>query len=272
MSSQIYECSNYKKYLNANLDKRGDKSRFAEALGCNTAYVSLVITGNAHLSLEQAELASRFFGLSNNEELYFIFLVQHARSGTEALKRIIATQLQNLRDESLNLKNRLEYSLELDETAQSIYYGAWYYSAIHVLTSIPSFRTPESISKYLGLPLKTVNQALEFLVRTGLVEMKKESGKYHVGNKSLHINADSPHISRHHSNWRLQSIKSLDSLSSEDLHYSSVISMSEEDQPQVRAILTEAIEKIRNVVRKSGEEKAYCYTLDFFDIKKSIYS
>jgi hypothetical protein len=83
---------------------------------------------------------------------------------------------------------------------------------------------------------------------------------------SIHLGTDSPLLAKHHSNWRVKAIQSLDHAHPENLNYSSVVSIAHRDAQEVRNILLQAIEKIRAVVRPSTEEGVYCYCLDLFKI------
>jgi hypothetical protein len=76
---------------------------------------------------------------------------------------------------------------------------------------------------------------------------------------------DSVWSTRHHVSWRLQAVRALEQ-DSKGFHYTSVVSMSEDDAPAVRTIMVDAIEKVRAVVKQSPEKGAYCYALDFFSI------
>ena len=67
---------------------------------------------------------------------------------------------------------------------------------------------------------------------------------------------------------RLQAIQSFDEPCADELHYSSVGSISKKDLSKVRAILVKAIEEVRQVVSSSGEETAFCYNLDLFNLMR----
>lgn len=80
----------------------------------------------------------------------------------------------------------------------------------------------------------------------------------------MHLHSVSPLVAKHHTNWRMRAIASLDADPGQDLHYSSVISVGEKDISKLQAILIEAIEKARALVRDSPEEAGVCYSLDAF--------
>lgn len=71
---------------------------------------------------------------------------------------------------------------------------------------------------------------------------------------------------RHHTNWRLESLRALERSTPESLHYSSVVSIAKSDVARARSVLVHAIEEIRAIVRESPEEDVYAYALDLFRV------
>lgn len=267
MQGDLFEYDDYKAYLRDELERRqriqkGQKSKFAESVGCHGAYLSQVLNGDADLSLEHAERANRYFGHGKDESLYFVFMVQFARAGTKALKGLFASELRRIKENQFELKNRLEFKRTLTEADQVIYYSAWYYAAIHVLVSVPGCNDREGLSQKLGLTIDLVGRVLDFLKSVGLVVQKGHS--YEVGTTSIHLESKSPMIAKHHTNWRMRAIHSLDQVRSKDLHYSSVVTVSQADADRVRSILVRAIDDIRRIVKDSKDEEGFCYAIDFF--------
>jgi uncharacterized protein (TIGR02147 family) len=271
MAGSIFEQNDYKAYLREELHLRGqagagrgERSRLASAIHCHTAYVSQVLNGEAHFSLEQAELVSRFLSHGKDEAAYFLALVQFNRAGTVTLKAHFEEQMRALAGRQTVLKNRLEFKRTLSREDQMIFYSSWHYGAIHVLVSLPGCNDERGIARYLNLPLSRVSEILDFLTSVGLV-MKKE-GRYFVGTSHIHLEHDSPMISKHHTNWRMKTVQSLDSSKSEDLHYSSVITCAQEDSPKIKAALLHAIDEVRGIVKPSKDESAFAYCIDFFGL------
>ncbi|MBI3543402.1 MAG: TIGR02147 family protein [Deltaproteobacteria bacterium] len=271
MKNSIFEHQDYKEYLREALTarseaKRGERSRLAAFVGCHTAYVSQVLNGNAHFSLEQAERINRFLGHTKEQSLCLILLIQYARAGTKTLKDLFQEQLQALREKQFVLKNRLEFKKTLTREDQAIFYSSWHYGAIHVLVSVPGCHTERGMSEYLGVPVERIAEILQFLVSVGLVA-RTQDGHYTIGTSHIHLEHDSPMISKHHINWRLQAIQSLDRPPGKDLHYSSVITASRADADVIREILVKAIENVRAVVKKSEDQEGFCYAIDFFGLR-----
>jgi uncharacterized protein (TIGR02147 family) len=267
----IYNFQNYKPYLLAWIRNRphrgrGTKLALAEACRCQSAYISRVLHGSAHFSLEHAEGVNRYLGHSEEERHYFLLMIQKERAGLPTLERYFAGQMEQIQQKRLVLKDRFQVKMDLSAEDQVTYYSAWFYAAAHILTTVPRFKTKEAIASQLGLSLQKTGEVLEFLSSTGLV--KEDGGLYSIGNARIHLGNDSGLISKHHTNWRLQALQSLDrddhTQKNEDLHYTSIVSLSESDFRELKAKWIEEIEHFNTVVKESPEETLACLTLDFF--------
>lgn len=261
---QLFEHQSYKAYLKGLVEARGrgEKSRLAQSARCHLAYVHQVLQGAAHFSFEQAELINTYLAHTDEESEFFLLLVSYERAGSDSLRRRYERKINAVITARTQLDHRLKNRKILPEEQQAVYYSAWYYSAIHVLITIPEFQTKEALTERLRLRPKEVGAALEALTEMGLA--RKSGARYLAGDVTLHLKADSPWIPRHHASWRIQTIQNLEQRDPMDLHYTSVVSMAPGDLPRVRKILVDAIEEVRKVVRDSKEEDLVCYAVDCF--------
>jgi uncharacterized protein (TIGR02147 family) len=270
MKKEIFDYRDYKGYLEAYIRSqpkagRGLRMAIAEHIGSPVSHISQVLNGNSHLTMEQAEGVNEFLGHTQDEAQFFLFLVQLARAGTPALRKRISSQMQQVLERRLVLKDRLGIK-SLTKEDQMEFYSSWVYGAIHVMLSIPGMQTKEAISRYLGISVKRTAEILEFLVSIGLAK-PKEKGRYEIGTARIHLGVDSPLISKFHTNWRMKAIQSLEKENaSEDLHYSSVVTISESDFINIKAQLVKQIEDIKAVIKSSPEEGVHCFNIDFFRI------
>lgn len=264
---QIFDFLDYKSYLSSRFSetdkqRRVSRAALAKAIRCQPSYLTRIINGNAHLSLEQAHATSIFFQHTEDESHYFLLLVEWARAGTPSLKNHLEKFARTQREQILNLKKRLKIATVLSSEDQSRYYGSWHFAAVHACLGAPGFRTLKETSARLRISHKRVAEVTEFLVSTGLIQ--ERSGKYAAGIARIHLGHDSPLIARHHLNWRLRAIESLENLNQQDLYYSSVICLSEADTLKIKAELVKAIERAKGIVRDSTEENVFCLALDLF--------
>lgn len=265
----VFEFKDYKDYVRRWIVSQpnqghGEKSRIAKHLKCHIAYVSQVLNANSHLSSEQAEALNSHFEHNEEEADFFMLLVQLGRAGTHALERFYARKISKALEQRSLLRNRIADKKAIDREDQAIYYSAWYYAAIHMGVLVPELRTPRALAKYFGLSTEKTRRAIDFLISTGLI--RESQGGLLPGESRIHLTDDSPMISKHHINWRMQAIQSLDQEAPGELHYSSVVSVSRQDTPRVREILLKAIEEVRKVVKESKDERVCCYAVDLFAV------
>lgn len=270
----VYDFPTYKAYLLARVgekaSRKGLKSSLAKAIGCQAGYLSQVLNADAHLSLEQGALLNIFFAHSPSEAHFFLLLLQKSRAGNRTLAEYFDQQIKAELDQRQSLSRRIEEKRKirkLPEEAKLIYYSSWQYSAIHIALTIPSLQEPLALSRYLDLPVGKINAVLDFLIKYGLAEIQGK--KVISGSTLMHLKSDSPHISKHHVNWRTQSLTSLDRDNLTDLHYSAVVSLSEKDVRLIKEKIMEQVNSNIGEIRDSKEESLHAYCVDFFKVGKS---
>lgn len=271
MNIEIYNFTDYRLYIkgkiyNGDRARKGALSALAQAIPCQTSYLSRVMAGVADLSLEQADSAGKYFGLSQDENSFFLLLIQFARAGTQSLRTHFKRSITTAQEERLNLQKRVGIKQALSKEDQATYYSLWYYAAVHVMTGIPAFQTKAAMAKELGLPLNRVAEILEFLVSTRLVK-EGETGKYFTGEGKIHLKKDSKMILRHHSNWRTQAIRSMEKDLESGIHYSVLLNTSKKDAELLRSMIAKFIEEFMKVVHPSEDEEMNCLVIDFFNPK-----
>jgi uncharacterized protein (TIGR02147 family) len=266
-AKKVFDFYDYKVFL-GHLEQershisRGFRSRLAEEAGCNNAFISQVLNTHANFSLEQALKICGHFKLYDQEERYFLLLVEYSRAGTPALRKHFKNLLDEIREQYLNIKGRVKEQAALSPESQATYYSQWYYSAIHMIVTVPQFRTVRDIAKGLKLNTILVEKVVTFLLSCGLLIEK--NGHLFSGPSYLHLDRDSPNISKHHANWRLTAINSLQNDDKADVHYSTVSTLSKKDVETIRSKFVQEIQNYVQTVSQSKEETMYCFNLDFF--------
>lgn len=265
----VFSYQDYKAYTIDALDElgkrvRGARSRLAEKLSCQTAYISQVLNKDAHFSPEQALLTAGFLSLSSKQTEFYLTLVNYQRAGDYRLSEYYKSKLEQLVKDSKDLSKRLTDKKELTKEQHYQYYSSWHYLAIHAYLSITKRCDREEIATRFTIPTETVAKVIDFLIDAELIS--KNGDKITLTSKSFHLGKSSPMIARHHSNWRLRAMESIDRATADELHYSSVITLSYEDLPKVNGIMLKAIEEIREVVKKTNQEEVFCYSIDLFRV------
>lgn len=265
----LRECDSYKEYLRQRLGRGegrlGSKASFAKALRCHPAYISQVLNGKSHLSLEQGQQANEFFHHSDHDSHFFLLLIQRERAATPELQAYFSRQLEGVARERRTLSKRIRTDAVVPEAQRATYVSNWLYSALHVAVMHPGLRTVPALSAYLGQTEATVRRVLQFLVKAGLVE--EEGGTFSSGPAIMHYGNDKTVTQQFHANWRLRSIQNAQLERKEDMHYSSVICLGKKDAQKAKEILIQAIEEIRKLVKDSPEEELVHYSADFFSLK-----
>lgn len=270
MESSVFEFDDYRPYLTSRLGEAGKRtglrSQACKAVGCHSTYLSQVLGGKTELSLEYAEAFNRFFHHGTEEGNFFLLLLLKSRAGSAALRERFQGQIDGVRKDRSALRGRLKEADEVSTFDQDRFYSSWLYGALHVLSSLPRLKTKSQLAESLGASETKVSEALEFLQRIGLIVSGKHG--YQVGPRHVHLNSDSHFINRHHANWRLHAVQSLEASSPEDLHYSGAISLSKAAAQQIRADLLKTFKSSMALMRDSKEEVAYVYNYDFYRLDR----
>lgn len=263
----IFKYANYKLYVNEkikSLPKRGhgEYRRIAQFVGLHTTSISQIFKGTKDLSLEQAAKLSQYLGLSELESDYFLNLIEFEKAGSMELKILIESRIRKIQNHALDLVNKIPKDKVLSDSERSKFYSLWYYSAIRLLVDIPEYQNRELIANRLGLPLKTVNDAIDFLLSLGLLE--NETGKLKSGLKRTFIESSSNLVARHHTNWRLKTIERLDTLEYlKDFVFTAPMTISIADGVKIREILSQAVEEIMKINTASKSEEFYILNMDW---------
>lgn len=267
----IFDFSTYKAYLRARIgdsgQRKGQRSKLASALGCQPTFVTQVLNKDQHFSLEHLEKVSRFLGHSEDEEEFLYLLAERERAGTKELRVRFENKIRRMQESRQVLTKRLGAETVLSPDKQHVYYSSWHYSALHIAVAVPALRTREALSQYFSLPIKKVTEVLEYLSSAGLVV--QERGEYRIGPTKIRLGKDSPNILRHHGNWRIQALESLDREGEADLHYSGVLCLSKKDQAKIKSKIFEALQEHLAISDASAEEEICCYNIDLFSLTRS---
>jgi len=264
----IFSYSDYRKYLNsyiAGLPKkgRGELSKMATHLGVHSTLMSLILSGERELTIEQAYDLATYLQLTDMEMEFLVLLVQYQRAGNHRYKSHVKKKLDALRTEATKLSNRFEHETKLTEEQRSLFYSSWIYSAIRLFTSTKSHGVKvEEITERFRLTRQQVMSVLQFLESAGLITQEKDHYKF--GTQRTFLEQGSPHLVKHHSNWRIKSVQKADRISNEELMFTSPISLSKKDFELIREDLAELLKKISLVVKESPAEEIACLNIDLF--------
>jgi uncharacterized protein (TIGR02147 family) len=271
MATNLFQFNDYKNYLQAVIKSpeapRGFKKRLAEVAGCQSSYFSAVLHAATHLTPDHACGISDYLQLRPNEAEYFLTLVDLARSGTPRLRGRLEAKLKALRDDNENLAKRVGRRKEISASdGAAFYYSSWMWTAVHVLTSIPQFQTPQKIARKLHLSETCVVQILEGLEQMALVRRESGATRWVHTMESVHVGRDSPLVNLYHNHWRLKAIEHAYERPGVDVHFTSVTAVSVDAFKEIKALILDTIERWSSIAGPSASEEAVCFSLDLFRV------
>lgn len=171
---------NYRNFLLWELKSRQEKNplysmrAFARDLNVRSSRLSEILNGKVGLSEKQAFKLVEKLHLEGEDKKIFIDLVLSV-SGRNTLGKKIATERLNQRFNSSRQIKVDEFSMIAD----------WYHVAILELMSTDNFdSSADFISKRLGISKATAEEAMERLLRLGLLEQTPEGLKLSEKNRS----------------------------------------------------------------------------------------
>lgn len=268
----IFEFNDYRAYLKRHiqsLPKRGfgESTKMAKYLSVSSTFMSHVLAGSRTLTTEQSNLLAEYLGLSDLESDYFFYLVQLEKAGTQKLKKYCEKKLGEIKNQSLKVSDRVEYKRELNDEEKSIFYSHPWYSAIHSYSAIRTdgIAVEEFLNRF-DIDRTKLLEILKFLKETGLCEFS--NGRYKSGTQSTHIGVDSPHLLKHHTNWRLRAIQAGESLTHHELMYTVNVSLSKNDFELLREQMVQFIDQFLKTIYPSPSEEIACFNMDWFWIRK----
>lgn len=270
MILSIYDYKDYKTFLNDWLKiqpnkGRGQKVLLAKALRCQTPFISHVLSGDYHFSVEQAVDCAKWLAFDEEATDFLLRLVLKARAGNRETEAFFEKQLQKKRSTQTELKKRLKISSGLSVQDQNQYYSSWHYSALHMALLNPKLQSIAELQKYFQLSSNQINKILDFLVQTKLVEISSNGKVKHVTNQ-LHLERNSFQIISHHTNWRLHAIEKIKEGGTDNLHYSSVVSMAHKDYDWIKTKISLLLEEVLEKIKPSPDEKLAAISFDCFEI------
>ena len=269
MTINLFDFNDYKLWVIKHVDSmpkrgHGQWSRIAEHLGTKAAIVTQVFKGDRDLTPEQALLLAEHFGLSNIETRYFILLVNFSRSGTYRYKQLLKSEIETLKQQATEIKNRVQQTHALSEETKTILYSSWHHLGVWSLCALEGFSNTEAISTRLKISRQKTNESINFLKEHGL--LVEEKNQLRPGPTLIHLESTSPQIARHHTNWRLKAFQKYENPGEGDCSYTAPITLSGEDARALREKILQFISETISRVKDSPSEKFYCLNIDWFEV------
>ncbi len=265
---KITEAATYREVLHAQIRKnpqRGYKGELAVAMRIHSSYLTRVISGDVHLTPDQAADLAGFWKLSERETRAFLLLVMRERAGSPALRKSLDQQLAEIRAQDTKLSTQIEVE-EGVEDDHSLYYSSWHYPAIHVLLLNPLTRSAEKLSSMLQLPRNVVLTALAELVRMRLAE-KTSGTEWRPIVRDMHLPDQEMWAPINHASWRQKAALRIAERRKDELHYSGVHTCTKGDHERIRKLWMNTLLECRKIASDSpGDDENFVLLFDVFSL------
>ena len=267
-TTDIFNFDDYRAFIKAYVDSSPDSwglwAKLALAAGCQATYLSQAMRGKVQLTAEHIHGLAKYWNMSEAETDFFLLQLEFARAGTEELRDYYLKKIKKIRRERDDLSKRFQKERVAPGEKETLYYSAWYWSALHVMTTVPELQTAQAMATRLFLPVKFVESCLHKLEEQGFV--KKEGKLWKLGTADVHIPKDSLMVGIHHNNWRAKAVADSNQPDTEGVHFTGVYSLSRSDYQHLKEKVLDLVEHSRRVIAPSKEEEVICFTCDFFKI------
>lgn len=263
---ELFKCRNYREFLRISFpgagSMRGRRLALAKKLGCQTSFVSLVLTDRSHMNEDMIYATAEFLKMSPQETEFLMCIFHREKAATNSLRSYYDSKIQAILNARQQVSSRLKEAVTVPFEAQAQYYSNWLYSAVHTAVLNPATQTIESISQKLRVSELIVQETLEFLMSWNFV--KKTTTGYQAGVNRLHLGKDSPFIVQHHRNWQMESMRSVGERKKEDFNYSGVLSLAEKDIAIIREIMLKTVSRIEEQILPSPDEELVGLSFNVF--------
>lgn len=234
----------------------------AEKVGVHPTFISQVLKGHKDLNSEQWIAVCELVNLTDIEKDYLHLLLLLNRAGTPQARKYYQAKLNEILSRRLQLQERMTEHRQLSDQDRAVFYSSWIYSAMRVYTACGEGQTIEQLSEKFSISKEKTEEIMQFLTVTGLC--KFDGGKFSVGDQHLHVPANSPHVIRHHTNWRLRALNSLEKTTPEEMNFTAPMSISKKDFQVLREKIVKLVQEVVDVVKTSEPEEVATLTIDLF--------
>ncbi|MFZ4405423.1 MAG: TIGR02147 family protein [Pseudobdellovibrionaceae bacterium] len=266
--NNVFTFNDYKDFIRTRIKYAphswGHISKLAEAADCQRSYFSRMLNSEVHLTADHIHNLSEYWQMPENEADFFLLLLEKEKASSASYRNKIETKLKNLKADHENIQKRVQRPIVSLGQKEFTYYSAWYYSALHILVSIPKYQTTSSIAEYLHLDKNWTEQTLQELEQFGLI--KKQNSRWTFAGQELHVSKDSPLVVLHHQNWRARAVLDAQQKKPTSLHYTVVQSMNLKTYDQIKEKILQLISESAHLAGPAKEEIMVCMTCDFFQV------
>ncbi|MEQ1877395.1 MAG: TIGR02147 family protein [Bdellovibrionia bacterium] len=245
----------------SNFHPRFSLRSFARFLALEPGHLSRVLKGQRNISSGKARLIAEKLFNTHEERDYFVGLVDYQLAKKPMLKEIA---LRRLTDTQVP---PLEANLSLDSFR---FIADWYHFPILDLTSVEGFDfKPVKIAKYLGISEREAAEAVERLLRLGL--LKRQGRIYTRSQKVFSTPTDLPSeaIRRYHRQMIEKARSAVDEQTVHERYLrAKTLSFNRRDLDKYKKLVEEFMSKASRLATTSrSKDSVYQINVQIFDFK-----
>lgn len=247
-------------------DARVNFQQMSLAVRVPKSYLSKVMHGGAHLSVDQLYLVGKYLKLTDEEQRYLQLLLDFARTGLAERRAALEAELRRIQAAKRQTHEHLAAEpVRATEAGLSEYYLEPHNQIIHICLSIPRYaKDPARLAKDLGLAPAKVNAALATLERLGLIG-RADGGGWKTLVRNIHLPPGTPVYKAWRTQLKLLALHRMEAVpDGETYSFSAVFSATPEVRRQAHARLLAALKEIEGLVRGATQEEAYQISIDLF--------
>ena len=269
----IFEFSDYRAYLVSRVGGQGSRTgvrqQMAKFLRVHSTFVSHVLGGKADFSAEQIEDLNEFLGHTAAEADFMHILVAYERAGSQKLKQRLLKQLKSF-VESQNALSKQIKGEDISDDLSRTYYSKIVYPLVHMAAPLQKYQNqPVELALATQSTPGQIREALEFLVKTGLLTKHQEGERtlYRLGKQHVHIPRGASWFKDNHINYRLFALHQFSRSEDSDLHFSSAFTATLDDFEKIKEIQKKALKKQSEIISASKEEDLFIFNFDLLKVR-----
>lgn len=264
----VFSYEDYRKYLTdwiayQKKERRLSASTVSEKIGIHPTFMSQVLKGTKDFSTEQWVCLCNLMDLTDIEFEFLQFLLLANRAGSIETKKFFQGKLDEILERRLQLQKRFKGHRQLSDEHRSIFYSSWIYSAVRLFCACDGGKSIQAISEEFRISRAKADEIVAFLLSCGLC-VKNKNDFFELGDQHVHVPANSPFVIRHHTNWRLRAVNSLDNTTEEELNFTAPMSISRADFALIREKVVKLIQEVVVIAKESNAEDVFALNIDFF--------
>jgi hypothetical protein len=262
----IYDHEDYREYLIERLDSaefgRGARQKLASYIGCQPSFVSQVLAGRNELSLEHAHKINFFLNHGNEESQCFILMNLLSKAGSFELQKFLREQLNRIKENQMQV-HKVVNKAELHKDDLLYYYTNWLCVSMHMLAAVPKYQSAKVMQEKLGASDTEMLETINFLSRTGLLEV--HGGVIKVGEAHLHLKKTSPYAQSATILTRLKVLEKLRLSDSHAINYTSNFTISKNAYDSLRRRILDFIVELDEHIQRDDPEAFCTLVLDLIE-------